>query len=193
MRKILSLGLIVGLCMSVVGCSSKLNEEDIEMINGQIEIVYEKERTVKLLSALIYSMCYKYDDKIPYGDVNIDLIYENINDMRQLSEDNMKLMNDLDLDLIDEYLNNYDTKIDKSEYDGKLENVYRSISYSMGISNILKDGVIDINEVKQAEDVFMLIAYPRYENEEIYDIDKINLRNEYDEKYDFKQGVYYGE
>ncbi|MGL5767141.1 MAG: hypothetical protein ACRCX8_16020, partial [Sarcina sp.] len=81
---------------------------------------------------------------------------------------------------------NYNNDIDKREYDGKVENIYRYISYSMGVSDILNDGKIDINEVKQVEDTFMLIAYPRYENEEIYDTDKINLRNRYDEKYEFK-------
>ncbi|MGL4453031.1 MAG: hypothetical protein ACRCWM_08085 [Sarcina sp.] len=186
MRKILSLMLIVGLCINVVGCSNKLSEKDIEIINDQIEIIYEMEKEVTLSAALIYSMCYKYEDKIPYGDKNIVLLYDFITDMVKSSENDIKVMNDLDLDLIDKYLNNYNNDIDKREYDGKVENIYRYISYSMGVSDILNDGKIDINEVKQVEDTFMLIAYPRYENEEIYDTDKINLRNRYDEKYEFK-------
>lgn len=152
MRKLLSLGLILVLCVSVAGCSNKMSEEKIvefETVEQKIEDTMSAVENIGELAYMEYMMLYQDENK--EGDYQHENDRVKLLDYLDTYESGIENISTDELEKYHTYLVDYKEANKNEEQYNFLVKKYellrsnRLIAYSREILNSYEGGIIDIS------------------------------------------------
>lgn len=186
------ISLVMGLLIisSMVGCN-KISDEDLENINNQETVInndYNKTQDeISIIDKYIES---KYENK----SIDSDEFRNCQKSIREIGRD----LENVNMDKMKEY---YTSKNDINKYNNlknKYNQINRSVKYIDGVTDILKDNIIDDNEAMTWICMREICNSDKPFSEEMKDNDEydsivekygfslIDKQNEFDNKYDVK-------
>lgn len=191
MKKILSLSVGVLITLSMVGCDNKLNSEDIENIGNQEMVINEN-----------YN---KAQDEIEIIDGYIESKYENesidSDEFRNCQKSMKEIGRDLENINMDKMKDYYTGESNIKKYNNlknKYNQINRSVKYIDGVTDMLKDNVVDDSEALNWICMREICNSDKPFSDEMKDNDEykyivekygfslVDKQNEFDEKYEVK-------
>ena len=189
MRKLLSLGLILVLCVSVAGCSKKMSEEKIvefETVEQKIEDTMSAVENIGELAYMEYMMLYQDENK--EGDYQHENDRVKLLDYLDTYESGIENISTDELEKYHTYLVDYKEANKNEEQYNFLVKKYellrsnRLIAYSREILNSYEGGIIDISCLSRVIKLNELMTNV-YVDDFSTPAHLVSIQSEIDEKY----------